>query len=149
MQSQFMTAGNNSRMHLPFFGKSDHFPNASISLVSQSLCWRFLKTMITEDAILNFISTRVSGTTGNWFQCFPVYPGLNSSSGSGSGSGFLLFHTPLLSLSKSCLRSHSILTKLINNNWLRLHRIPVGSWTIAEGLVSYPSGSCVDLIKIW
>ena len=42
--------------------------------------------MITEDAILNFI--------GNWFQCFPVYPSLNLSSGSGSvsvsgsGSGF-------------------------------------------------------------
>ena len=25
---------------------------------------------------------------GNWFQCFPVYPGLNLSSGSGSGSVF-------------------------------------------------------------
>ena len=24
---------------------------------------------------------------GNWFQCFPVYPDLNLSSGSGSGSG--------------------------------------------------------------
>ena len=38
---------------------------------------------------------------GNWFQCFPVYPGLNLSSGSGSvsvsgsGSGFRLFHTPV------------------------------------------------------
>ena len=53
---------------------------------------------------------------GNWFQCFPVYPDLNLSSGSGSGSGsgsvsvsvsgsgsgfripdpgFLLLHTPL------------------------------------------------------
>ena len=37
---------------------------------------------------------------GNWFQCFPVYPGLNFSSGSGSrsvsgsGSGFRLFQTP-------------------------------------------------------
>ena len=34
---------------------------------------------------------------GNWFQCFPVYPGLNLSSGScsgsvsGSGSGFRIF----------------------------------------------------------
>ena len=44
--------------------------------------------MIIEDAILNFISTRVSGTIGNWFQCFPVYPGLNLSSVSVSGSGF-------------------------------------------------------------
>ena len=34
--------------------------------------------MITEDAILNFI--------GNWFQCFPVYPSLNLSSGSVSVS---------------------------------------------------------------
>ena len=61
---------------------ASHFPNVSISLVSRSLCWKFPKTMITEDAILNFI--------GNWFQCFPVYPGLNLSSGSvsGSGSGF-------------------------------------------------------------
>ena len=33
---------------------------------------------------------------GNWFQCFPVYPGLNLSSGSGSGSEFRLFHTPVL-----------------------------------------------------
>ena len=39
--------------------------------------------MITEDAILNFISTQ---GIGNWFQCFPVYPVLNLSSGSGSGS---------------------------------------------------------------
>ena len=39
----------------------------------------------------------------NSFQCFPVYPGLNLSSGSGSssisvsgsGSGFRLFHTPM------------------------------------------------------
>ena len=38
-------------------------------------------TMITEDAILNFISTRTG--IGNWVQCFPVYPGLNSSSGFG------------------------------------------------------------------
>ena len=52
--------------------------NGSIFLVSRSLCLKFTKTMITEDAILNFI--------GNWFQCFPVYPGLNLSSGSGSGS---------------------------------------------------------------
>ena len=33
----------------------------SISLVSWSPCWNFLKTMITEDSILNCISTRVSG----------------------------------------------------------------------------------------
>ena len=43
-----------------FFGS--HFPNVSIPLVSRSLCWKFLKKMITEDAILNFISTQVSGT---------------------------------------------------------------------------------------
>ena len=36
--------------------------------------------MIKEDAILNFIPTRVSGTGLVWF-------GLNLSSGSGSGSG--------------------------------------------------------------
>ena len=41
---------------------ASHFPNVSISLVSRSQCKKFLKTMITEDAILNFISTRVSGT---------------------------------------------------------------------------------------
>ena len=82
-----MTARNNSRMHLPFLFAS-HFPNVSISLVSRSLSWKFLRTMITEDTILFPHGNR------NWFQCFPVYPGLNSKSGSGSvsvsgsGSGF-------------------------------------------------------------
>ena len=45
-----------------FFFFASHFLNVSIPLVSRSLCWKFLKTMITEDAVLNFISTRVSGT---------------------------------------------------------------------------------------
>ena len=52
-----------------FFLVGSHFPNVIISLVSRSLCWKFLKKMITEDAILNFISTRVSetGFSASWF----------------------------------------------------------------------------------
>ena len=39
---------------------------------TRSLCWKFLKTMITEDAILNVISTRVSGTGFSASQFTPV-----------------------------------------------------------------------------
>ena len=84
-----MTARNNSRMHLPFF------------LQVTFRMWVYLRYHITVLKISQNNDNRgrhlefYSHTgIGNWFQCFPVYPCLNLSSGSGSvsvsgsGSGF-------------------------------------------------------------
>ena len=67
---------------------------------------------------------------GNWFQCFPVYPGLNLSSISVSGfrsgfripdSGFLLFHTPIWAplFLLIVLELSPLLSKMSGKKWVR------------------------------
>ena len=85
-----MTARNNSsRMHLPFFCKSLSECEYTFSIMITVL--KIAHNNDNRGCHLEFYShTHI----GNWFQCFPVYPVLNLSSGSssvsgsGSGSGF-------------------------------------------------------------
>ena len=86
-----MTARNNSRLHLPFFCKSLSECEYTFSIMITVL--KIAHNNDNRGCHLEFYShTRI----GNWFQCFPVYPVLNLSSGSssrsvsgsGSGSGF-------------------------------------------------------------
>ena len=62
---------------------ASHFPNVSISLASRSLCWKFLNDNNDNRGRHLEFYFHTHGYIGNWVQCFPVYPGLNSSSGSG------------------------------------------------------------------
>ena len=79
--------------------------------------------MITEDAILKFIPTRVSGT-GFGASKFTQF-GLNLSSGSGSdsvsGSGFRLFHTPNYSTLESGEKMWKSLFELVT--WSALNMV--------------------------
>ena len=75
-----MTARNNSRMHLPFFCRSLSKCEYTFSIMITVL--KIAHNNDNRGCHLEFYShTRI----GNWFQCFPVYPVLNLSSGSGSG----------------------------------------------------------------
>ena len=77
-----MTARNNSRMHLPFFCKS-----LSECEYTFGITITVLKISQNNDNRGRHLEFYSHTGIGNWFQCFPVYPGLNLSSGSGSGSG--------------------------------------------------------------
>ena len=78
-------------MHLPFFCKS-----LSECEYTFGITITVLKISQNNDNRGRHLEFYFHTGIGNWFQCFPVYPGLNLSSGSGSvsGSGFRLFHTP-------------------------------------------------------
>ena len=77
-----MTVRNNSRMHLPFFCKS-----LSECEYTFGITITVLKISQNNDNRGRHLEYYSHTGIGNWFQCFPVYPGLNLSSGSGSGSG--------------------------------------------------------------
>ena len=83
-------------MHLPLFCKS-----LSECEYTFGITITVLKISLNNDNRGCHLEFYSHPGIGNWFQCFPVYPGLNLSSGSGSvsvsgsGSGFRLFHTPV------------------------------------------------------
>ena len=76
-----MPARNNRRMHLPFFCKS-----VSECEYTFGITITVLKISQNNDNRGHHLEFYSHTGIGNWFQCFPVYPGLNLSSGSGSGS---------------------------------------------------------------
>ena len=60
---------------------------------------------------------------GNWFQCFPVYPGLNLSSGSGSVSGSRSgFRIPAFPYAPASRVSNLILGQIIVSNLTNAHK---------------------------
>ena len=91
------------RMHLPFFCKS-------LSECKYIFCITITVLKISQNNDDRGRHLEFYFHKGNWFQCFPVYPDVNLSSGSdsdsgsgsgcgsvsGSGSGFRLFHTPVV-----------------------------------------------------
>ena len=78
-------------MHLPFFCKS-----LSECEYTFGITITVLKISQNDDNRARHLEFYSHTGIGNWFQCFPVYPGLDLSSGSvsvsvsvsGSGSGF-------------------------------------------------------------
>ena len=80
LQSHFMTARDNSRMHFPFFCKSLSECEYTFGITITVL--KISQNNDNRGCHLEFYSQT---GIGNWFQCFPVYPGLNLSSGSGFG----------------------------------------------------------------
>ena len=68
-------------MHLPFFYKSLCECEYTFGIMITVL--KIAQNNDNRGRHLEFYSHT---GIGNWFQCFPVYPGLNLSSGSGSGS---------------------------------------------------------------
>ena len=123
LQSQFMTARNNSRMHLPFFCKSLSECEYTFGITITVL--KISQNNENRGRHLEFYSHT---GIGNWFQCFPVLS-LNLSSGSGSvsgsDSGFRFFHTPFLS-THNMNRQKSIATDYGFNNEKTL-TVPLGN----------------------
>ena len=125
-----MPARNNSRMHLPFFCKS-----LSECEYTFGITITVLKISQNNDNRGRHLEFYSHTGIGNWFQCFPVYPGLNLSSvsvsvsvsvsGSGSGfrildSGFRLFHTPIWAplILLTVLELSPLFSKMSGKKWV-------------------------------
>ena len=112
-----MTARNNSRMHLPFFCKS-----LSECEYTFGITITVLKISQNNDNRGRHLEFYSHTGIGNWFQCFPVYPGLNLSSisVSGSRSGFRLFHTPIWAplILLIVLELSPLLSKMSGKKWV-------------------------------
>ena len=90
---------------------------------------------------------------GNWFQCFPVYPGLNLSSGSGSvsGSGSGL-RIPAFPYAQDCLLIFNLFYKCIRIkdlfSWKCQQKEGSSRWTVHYFTIGKVS-KCRDFTVLW
>ena len=101
LQSHFMTARDNSRMYFLFF----LCKSLSECEYTFGITTTVLKISQNNDIRGRHLEFYSQTGIGNWFQCFPVYPGLNLSSisvsGSRSGFGFRIPAFPYAHLGTS------------------------------------------------
>ena len=113
-----MTARDNSRMYFLFF----FCKSLSECEYTFGITITVLKISQNNDNRGRHLEFYSHTGIGNWFQCFPVYPGLNLSSisVSGSRSGFRLFHTPIWAplILLIVLELSPLLSKMSGKKWV-------------------------------
>ena len=113
-----MTARDNSRMYFLFF----FCKSLSECEYTFGITTTVLKISQNNDNRGHHLEFYSQTGIGNWFQCFPVYPGLNLSSisVSGSRSGFRLFHTPIWAplILLIVLELSPLLSKMSGKKWV-------------------------------